>query len=101
MNQAVLDDPGRYEWDSTKTKVFNVHIVNTQYFEQITGKSLPEPFITAELSAALGYPFFHMNEEPSKVAGEFDTIKSVAQMDNITDATVDSTVVDKSDPRPS
>jgi hypothetical protein len=68
-------------WDAPRTKVFNVQILNTVYFQEVTGFSAPKTPVDAKTSAALGIPFYSMDEEPTDVAGDFSGVKSIGQID--------------------
>ncbi|KAF2275220.1 ubiquitin-domain-containing protein [Westerdykella ornata] len=69
-------------WDPSKTTVFNVHIVDSSAYKQVTGHEPPETPIDAALYAKYGYPFFELPEEKSGIHGDFAAVKSVAQLDN-------------------
>lgn len=85
INQAVVRDPGTHNWITMQTKLFNVQILNTLNFQRVTGFPPPEPSIDAETYARYGYPFFGIYEEPTTVAGDFSTLKSVGQIDGKAD----------------
>lgn len=96
ITQAIVKD--RWEndslnehdstWDASRTKVFNVQIFNTLYFQQVTGERPPETPIDAKTSEKLGFPFFVMDEEPTDVSGDFNGVKSIAQKDGISEPVV-------------
>ncbi|KAH8656161.1 hypothetical protein BGZ60DRAFT_435262 [Tricladium varicosporioides] len=81
ISQAVVQDKGGRTWDPARTKVFNVQILNTIYFQQVTGLIAPKSPIDAETCAKLGIQFYNIEEKPSDVVGDFNGVKSIAQMD--------------------
>ncbi|KAK4541873.1 hypothetical protein LTR36_007237 [Oleoguttula mirabilis] len=69
-------------WDSTKTEIFTVSILNSAVFKQLTGKDPPPTPITARAYAALGYPYFSIFKETvSGIGGDFEQVQSVNQLD--------------------
>lgn len=94
IDQVVKEDAGRFEWNPSQTKVFNVQILNSLYFKQVTGVPPPTSPISIATYSAYGFPFFAMYEEPSTVAGQFSTVKSIAQMDDTSDPLTAPRVVD-------
>jgi hypothetical protein len=85
-NDSLNEDDST--WDASRTKVFNVQIFNTSYFQQVTGARPPETPIDAKTSEKLGLPFFVMDEEPTDVSGDFNGVKSIAQRDGISEPVV-------------
>lgn len=85
IDKSVIRDPGTHKWMPMQTKLFNVQILNTPNFQHVTGFSPPQPSIDARTYARYGYPFFSIYEEPTTVAGDFSTLKSVGQIDGIAD----------------
>lgn len=94
IDQVVKRDSGEYKWDATQTKVFNVQVLNSLHFKQITGVAPPASPISPATYAKHGYPFFTMYEEPSTVAGEFSIVKSVGQIDGSSDPSIAPRLVD-------
>jgi hypothetical protein len=86
IEQTIIQDQGKLEWDTTQTKVFNVQILNSHHFQAVTGIPPPESCVTVETYKRHGYPFYHIYDEPSTIAGNFDGIKSVGEMDAIEEA---------------
>ncbi len=69
-------------WQPDCSTIFNVQIVNSEHFRNITGQLPPSTPITAEAYAAHGYPYYKIfNEKPSSVQGAFKGIKSVNEKD--------------------
>jgi hypothetical protein len=93
INQTIVEDPGMHKWDPSKTVVFNLQILNTHHFKRITGMEPPRPVIDAATYAAYGLPFYSLYEEPSSVAGDFEDIKSIGQLDGIVEPSVKATSV--------
>ncbi|KAH8595364.1 hypothetical protein B0O99DRAFT_155247 [Bisporella sp. PMI_857] len=75
-------------WGASRTKVFNVQILNTAYFQQVTGFPALESPVDAKTCAAYGIPFYDMKEAPTEVAGDFRGVKSIAQMDGVVEPVV-------------
>lgn len=95
IKQNIVEDPLRGKearWDTTKTMTFNVQILNTSSFSRITGQPAPETPIDAASYAALGYPFYSMEEGDTTVSGNFDGVKSVATIDGKHDAVIETKV---------
>jgi hypothetical protein len=88
IDQAIAEDRGSHEWDKTQTKWFNVQILNSSRFQEITGLAPPETPASADLYAELGYPFFDLWEEKTTVAGDFSGVKSVGQLEGISEPSV-------------
>jgi len=85
IDQAIVQDQGTNYWHSSETKWFNVQILNSIRFQQITGLPPPETPANARKYAECGYPFFDMWEEPTTVAGNFSGVKSIGQIDGISE----------------
>jgi hypothetical protein len=79
IKQTIIRDPGR-TWRKSETKTFNVQIINSLHFQDITGERPPNTPIDARTYVQLGYPFYSIYEEPSDIAGNFEGIKSIGQM---------------------
>lgn len=95
IKQNIVEDPLRgteTRWDTTKTVTFNVQILNTSSFSRITGQPAPETPIDATSYAALGYPFYSMDEGDTTVSGNFDGVKSVATIDGKHDPVIETKV---------
>ncbi|KAH7001269.1 hypothetical protein EDB80DRAFT_894978 [Ilyonectria destructans] len=95
IKQNIVEDPLRgteTRWDTTKTVTFNVQILNTSSFSRITGQPAPETPIDATSYAALGYPFYSMEEGGTTVSGNFDGVKSVATIDGKHDPAIETKV---------
>lgn len=80
ITQGILPLDQR-EYRKTVSATFNVQILDSATFEQVTGKKPPKSPVTAKTYADCGYPFFSMWEEPTTVSGDFSKIQSVAQID--------------------
>lgn len=63
------------------TVAFNVQLLNAASFRAVTGHEPPSTPVSAETYKASGYPFFDMYEEPSDIHGDFEGVKSVAQLE--------------------
>ncbi|KAH6642766.1 integral membrane protein [Boeremia exigua] len=92
--QCIEPDYLGTEWQSNLTTVFNVQILNSIYYEAVTGKHPPTRPLSAARYARYGLPFFKLYEEPSAVHGNFASVKSIAQIDQSEDAHVTPRTVD-------
>jgi hypothetical protein len=93
INQAVKRDPGTFLWNAAQTKVFNVQILNSMHFRQVTGVPAPTSPISAATYTQHGYPFFSMWEEPTPVKGEFSIVRSVGQIDGVSEPPINPRLV--------
>ena len=89
INQAIAEDDGVFEWDSSQTKTFNVQILNSAEFKAVTGEKPVKP---REMSDFEGH-FYELFEEPSRVSGAFDAVKSINQIDGKSDPDTERLVV--------
>jgi hypothetical protein len=83
ISQTVIQDDGKHNWDSSQTKWFNVQIVNSQCFQQITGLPPPVSPVSPDLYTQHGYPFFRIWEELSHISGAFGAVRSIGEIDGI------------------
>lgn len=87
IQQTIVEDNNaRDKWHERLTTTFNVQILNSQAFYEVTGKAPPDSPVSPETYAKCGLPFFAMFEEPSIVHGSFRGVKSVGSMDKKKDA---------------
>lgn len=84
IDQGIVHIP-QYDYLKTVPITFNVQILNSVSFKHVTGKNPPESTISAKTYADAGYPFFSMYKEPTTISGDFEGLKSVAQMDKVTE----------------
>lgn len=82
IDQAIFEDERTTRWDTSNPKVFNVQILNSHHFHQVTGLPLPESPISATTYFQQGLPFFKIYEEPTSVAGGFSMVKSIGQIEH-------------------
>ncbi|KAF2502698.1 integral membrane protein [Lophium mytilinum] len=75
------DDYDSSKWIAALTTVFNVQILNTNAFQSVTGISAPPTPVTMDTYVRHGLPFFSLEEAPSGLAGELNSVKSVAEID--------------------
>lgn len=80
IKQSIKADTLENEWQSDRTTVFNVQILNSATYRAVTGKNPPSKPMTVEDYAHYDLPFFEIYEEPSNVHGQFDKVKSVARI---------------------
>lgn len=84
IDQSIIKrDPGTHKWIPMQTKLFNVQILNTPNFQRVTGFPPPQPSIDTRTFARYSNPFLSIYEEPTTVAGDFSTLKSVGQNDGL------------------
>ena len=84
IKQCILKDTNpAIIWDRDRTICFNVQILNSAMFQQVTGKAPPSTPISAKTYADQGLPFYKIYGETSNVKGDFAGIKSVKQLDRI------------------
>ena len=85
IKQQILEDEyGVETWDSKANISLNIHIVNSEVYEELTGHRTPPSPITAEMYAAKGLPWIsHYDETRKTIAGQkiFSRIRSVLQID--------------------
>ncbi|KAI4122666.1 MAG: hypothetical protein LQ338_005682 [Usnochroma carphineum] len=82
IKQCIIEDPyPASKWDLDRAISFNVQILNSQLFQQVTGVIPPASPISAQTYASRGLPFFDIYNEQSQVQGDFRAIKSVVAMD--------------------
>ena len=82
IKQCVLEDTHSASiWDTDRQISFNVQILNSELFRQVTGLAPPDIPISAETYSSHGLPFFDIYNETSEVEGDFKGIKPVVAMD--------------------
>ncbi|KAF2833813.1 hypothetical protein CC86DRAFT_415799 [Ophiobolus disseminans] len=82
IRQSIKLDTYPNAWLPNRTTVFNVQILNTASFKHVIGREPPPISIDATTYAAHGYPFFELYEEKSDISGNFDSVKSIVQMED-------------------
>lgn len=82
IKQCILQDmyPAS-AWDSKRTLMFHVQILNSELFHAVTGKAPPESPITADTYSQHGLPFYKIYDEKSSIKGDFMNIKSIKEID--------------------
>lgn len=85
INQCILPDTYSANiWERDNSIRFNVQVLNTVVFRNVTGMEAPETPISAATYAKEGKPFFKIYEENSTVKkGQFDGLKSVAELSSL------------------
>lgn len=83
IKQSIVRDKSNAgTWDGSRTTTVQIHIVNSEAFKRITGETPPMTPITARTYKKAGLPYFDIyNEKLSGIKGDFETIKSVNQLD--------------------
>lgn len=83
INQVILADPySPYSWDTEKTILFNVQLLDANCFKAVLGIDPPQTPITAATYAELGLPFYALYEGASGVYGKTDLLKTVGDLDH-------------------
>lgn len=93
IKQGIVRDNFGESWQSGRTTVFNVQILNSAVYHSVTGETQPTRPIDAKRYKQLGYPFFDMYEEPSGISGDFGKVESIGQIDKKNDGVVTPKVV--------
>ena len=78
IKQCILKD--RYPadiWQPDRTICFNVQILDSAIFRQITGFDPPDTPVSAATYAEHGLPFYDIYNENSDIKGHFEAVKSV------------------------
>ncbi|KAF8417869.1 hypothetical protein EV426DRAFT_720975 [Tirmania nivea] len=86
INQNIREDKRPADiWDTGRSRIINIQFVNAVRFEEVTGMIMPPTPISVQTYAKAGLPFFQfLNEDPSVISGDFEKLKSVAQIDQAT-----------------
>lgn len=83
IKQSIVRDKSKADtWDGSRTTTAQIHIVNSEASKRITGETPPVTPITARTYKKAGLPYFDIyNEKLSGIKGDFETVKSVNQLD--------------------
>lgn len=82
IKQCILEDTNPATiWERDYAICFNVQILNSAMFQQVTGRAPPPTPISAKTYADEGLPFYKIYGETSAIKGDFDGIKSVKEID--------------------
>lgn len=82
IKQCILEDTNSPSiWQRERTICFNVQVLNSDAFRQVTGMEPPGTPISATTYASQGLPFYKIYNETSNVKGDFGGIKSVKTLD--------------------
>lgn len=80
--EIVKDKHDPTKWEPTCGTIFNVQILNSNMFKQVTGKEPPPTPVSAKTYAEAGHPYFAIyDEKPSGIKGDFEGVKSVNELD--------------------
>ncbi len=86
IKQAIVCDHWPTNiWHKKATIAFNVHLLNAQVFETVTGMAAPETPVTMKVYEESGLPFYELYEEPSNIHGAFKNVKSIGEIDGVED----------------
>ena len=84
IKQCILEDTNPATiWERDRAICFNVQILNSTTFQQVTGKAPPSTPITAKTYADQGLPFYKIYGENSTIKGDFNDIKSIKELDKV------------------
>lgn len=83
INQTIVrDEQDPSKWEPSSGTTFNVQILNSEIFEEVTGLTPPPTPVTAAEYSEYGYPYYSIYDEtPSDVQGNFAGVQSVNQLD--------------------
>ena len=84
IQDLVVDQNPSYIWNTSRTRLINLHIFSPASFEAVTHIVPPETPITARAYADAGLPFYVIEEDAeNRLDGSvtLGTVKSVSQMD--------------------
>ena len=85
MRQQIYPDPhGLETWDEDRFGRVFVHIVNSEFWREITGEPAPETPVTARTYGEHGLPWFDLYDEHKgdiAPAGTLAGLRSVKEMD--------------------
>lgn len=99
IKQTIVADPYSSDsWEPERSISFNVQILNSELFHQVTGQAPPPTPITAQTYADHGLPFFKLYEENSGIEGDFKGVKSVKAVDNAKDVTKNGQSLEADEP---
>ena len=77
IKQYIQTDPHSPDvWNTEKTTVFNVQIVNAAAYQSVTGMPPPPCPVDEATYKAQGLPFFDIPEETSSISGDFAAVES-------------------------
>ncbi|KAK4449069.1 hypothetical protein QBC34DRAFT_425823 [Podospora aff. communis PSN243] len=93
MKQNIVRDDSSGRWEVGKTETFNIQILDTVSFMQVTGRRAPSTPVSASTYAMHGLPFYHLEEGSTDVAGNFKNLKSIAEIDGKEDPDVKQRVM--------
>ena len=78
------DDNPATIWERDRTVCFNVSVLNSDMFRQVTGKPPPSTPVSAKTYRDRNLPFYEICRENPTSKDDFDDIESVKQLDTIT-----------------
>lgn len=88
IKQCIVADTLGSHWQPGRTTTFNVQILNSAVYQAVTGEaSLCMPLSAVDYTR-YNMPVFKFYEEPSTILGNFDKVKSIAQIDEDEDMEV-------------
>lgn len=67
----VKDNVEPTKWEPDCGTIFNVQVVNSDLFKEITGSDPPSTPITAAAYASHGFPYYKIYDEKTEAAAKF------------------------------
>jgi hypothetical protein len=91
IKQSIIEDANDPRiWDLANSRLVNIQLVNSAVFEEITTFLTPKTPISMQTYLESGLPFYDIyHETPSKIAGEFSRVKTLAEIDAARDVKPD------------
>lgn len=84
IKQCIRPDTNQASiWEREKTICFNVQILNSTAFRNVTGLEPHKTPISAATYASHGLPFFEIYNEKSGIKGNFEDVMSVKAIDKM------------------
>ena len=87
IRQKLYADPhGLETWDPDNSGRVNVHLVNSEQYQALTGKSPPPTPVHAATSAAHGLPWFDLYDEDLPhlaPAAPLTDVKTIRELDTV------------------
>ena len=82
IKQCILEDhyPASM-WKRDESICFNIQILNSELFRQVTDMEPPPTPISAKTYAEHGLPYFEIYNETSNIKGDFEGVKSIKTID--------------------
>ena len=93
IKQTMVKDRLCTNWLPGRTTTFNVQVLNSAAYKAVTGEAPPAQPVDVEEYAQYGLPLYNIHEEPSRIHGDFDVIKSITKLVQVVEPLVRPKVV--------